>query len=70
MAICASPDFLLCVNGQFVAMELKDTGGRLTKLQEYKLGEIARCGGISIVCSPENWEATKEMLVKLNGGQK
>ena len=69
MAICASPDFLLCVRGRFVAMELKDTGGRLTKLQEYKLNEITRCHGLSLVASPENWDSIKQLLLKLDKGE-
>jgi hypothetical protein len=70
MAICGSPDYLLCVNGKFVALELKDIGGVTTQLQKYKLSEIARCRGISLIADPNNWDDVKRLLLKLDQGEK
>ena len=39
------PDIIACVNGRFVAFEVKTETGRLTKLQEVTLGRIRDAGG-------------------------
>jgi len=61
VGIRGTPDFLLCINGNFVAIELK-VEAALEHLQEYKLGLISEAGGIGIVVTPENWETTYEFL--------
>lgn len=60
------PDFLLCCNGVFVAIELKkDKRSKLTPLQEYTLEAIADCGGAAFLSYPENWEATLAAISSL-----
>ena len=39
------PDIIACVNGRFVAFEVKTKTGRLSKLQEVTLGRIRDAGG-------------------------
>ena len=39
------PDVIACVNGRFVAFEVKTKTGRLSKLQEVTLGRIRDAGG-------------------------
>ncbi len=39
------PDIIACVNGRFVAFEVKVPGGKLTKLQEIALAKIRTAGG-------------------------
>ena len=39
------PDIIACVDGQFVAFEVKTETGRLTKLQKVTLGRIRDAGG-------------------------
>ena len=39
------PDIIACVDGLFVAFEVKTETGRLTKLQEVTLGRIRDAGG-------------------------
>ena len=39
------PDIIACVNGRFVAFEVKVPGGKLTKLQEIALAKIRAAGG-------------------------
>ena len=39
------PDIIACVNGRFVAFEVKTETGRLSKLQEVTLGRIRDAGG-------------------------
>lgn len=51
------PDFLICLAGQFVAIEIKkDAKSKTSKLQDYNLSKIAEASGVSIVAYPENWE--------------
>ena len=44
-------DLLVCYEGKFIALEVKDTGKkhRVTKLQEYHLELVRKSGGISAV---------------------
>lgn len=45
-----TPDILACVNGRFVAIEVKrPSGGVLSELQKSKLKKIENSGGVSIV---------------------
>jgi hypothetical protein len=69
MAVCGIPDILMCVNGTFVAIELKkDAKSRPTKLQSHVLGLIKRAGGHATVESPESWPTTLEAIKVLAFG--
>jgi len=62
-----SPDYYLCINGYFVALEVKSEGGALTALQDYTLKKVVFRGrGISLVAYPENWDEVKDKLSKLD----
>jgi Holliday junction resolvase len=56
------PDILACVNGQFVAIELKTETGRLSKLQEYNLAKIKESGGQALVLRPSGFAAFQELI--------
>lgn len=45
------PDFLLCINGKFVAIEFKIFRYQLkvTPLQQHEMDKISRAGGITLV---------------------
>jgi len=43
------PDIIACVNGKFLAIEVKSKGGKPTKLQEYNIEQIRKSGGSAIV---------------------
>lgn len=61
-----TPDILGCVNGFFVALELKIPGGRLDKLQKYTLDKIhLEAKGIAIELRPDNLDETINFLVYL-----
>lgn len=64
-----TPDFLLCINGRFVGMELKAPGGIISALQRYNLHEIQLRGGIAIIASPLNWSEVKDVLRQLDQGE-
>jgi hypothetical protein len=64
------PDFLLCIGGLFVALELKkDAKSKPDKLQEWWLNRIEHAGGISLVANPENWDQIYEALQIYAGKQ-
>lgn len=66
ITISGTPDFLLCVSGTFVALELKkDASSKPTELQLYMLRKIRESGGIALVCFPENWDIVSHYLQKL-----
>lgn len=43
------PDIIACVGGRFVALEVKQPGGKPTRLQEITLGKVRASGGIAAV---------------------
>jgi len=56
------PDMILCANGIMIAWELKTDTGKVSKLQQYCLGEIARASGIARVVKPSNIDQAFEEL--------
>jgi hypothetical protein len=69
LSISGTPDKIGLINGRFVALELKADNGRVSKLQEFVLGMITKCGGVALVVSPSNWPETKLRLQQLDGEQ-
>jgi hypothetical protein len=62
------PDLLLCMDGLFVAIELKKSDkDDPDPLQEWNLDCIVKAGGVAITCYPENWVAVFNYLKKLAG---
>lgn len=45
------PDILACVNGKFVGIEVKRSGGRLSELQKYNIDKIRAAGGVAFVAT-------------------
>lgn len=43
------PDIICCIDGQFVAFEVKALGNSATPLQSYNIDEIRKNGGIAYV---------------------
>lgn len=66
-AIRGDPDFILCIWGRFVALELKKDGAEDARsLQEYKLKKIQKTNGISFVASPDNWAEVSQILSEMD----
>lgn len=64
-SITGSSDKIICIWGRYVAMEIKKShknADKPTKLQQYKLDQVSRCGGLALVVSPDNWEEIKNLL--------
>ena len=54
VCIRGMPDFLGCIYGRFVAIELKKDERHPDKLQSYTMDRIAQAGGITYTACPEN----------------
>lgn len=65
-AINGDPDYILCLNGFFVGLELKAEKGRVSPLQKYKLTRIKLSGGLGLVAYPSDWESIFTELEKLS----
>ena len=69
------PDIIACFRGMFVAFEVKNTNGRLSKLQEVTLGRISEAGGRAFVVRSlddvlsalESMEVVNEYSVGVSG---
>lgn len=59
-----TPDILACVNGRFVAIEVKQPGARVSPLQMAHIKLINQAGGVAFVAY--SVEETKKHLKKLN----
>lgn len=56
------PDLLCCVNGRFVAVEVKAENGRATPLQLKCIERIKESGGVALVLYPSDFEEFKELI--------
>lgn len=69
VAVCGIPDILGCVNGYFIALELKKSSAdKPTALQEWVLSKIHGAGGVAVDVNPESFEQTYEILYKIGMG--
>lgn len=64
-AVRGVPDLIGCINGKFVALELKVDKHRADPLQAHYLKKIAESGGISFLVTPENFEEVYQQLRQL-----
>lgn len=56
------PDILACVNGYFVAIEVKGENGKPTPLQVWNRDKIREAGGISVILYPDQFEDFKKFV--------
>lgn len=56
------PDILACVNGHFVAIEVKGPSGKPSDLQLYNIREITKAGGIGVILYPDQFEVFKHLV--------
>ena len=57
------PDILACINGYFVAIEVKASNGKPSELQKYHRDKIREANGISIILYPNQFEDFKYMIM-------
>ncbi len=60
-----TPDIIACVNGYFVAVEVKATNGRPSELQKYHIQQIKDAGGFGVILYPDEFEDFKKTIQKL-----
>ncbi len=67
VALRGIPDFLCCIGGHFVALELKpDDKTKPEPLQQYNLDNIKKAGGYSFKVTPSTWPGIFQELIKLS----
>jgi Holliday junction resolvase len=54
------PDIIVCYNGMFIGIEVKNEIGELSKLQEYNLKKIRESGGKTLVI--DSYDEAKNIL--------
>ena len=60
-----TPDIIACVNGRFVAVEVKAENGKPSELQLYHLEQIRKAGGHAFLLYPKDFENFKNFLENL-----
>lgn len=60
------PDILACVNGYFVAIEVKAQDGHPSALQLHHCSEIRKAGGFAFVLYPSGFDDFKQFIYGLN----
>lgn len=68
LAIRGDFDYILCVRGVFVGLELKNIGEERRALQAYKAQWVIRTGGVAICADPDNWRKVKGVLRRMDEG--
>lgn len=61
-SICGTADFVVCISGRFIWLELKAEDGTTSRIQEVKIRGVAKAGGMGVVGRPSNW---KDLLILL-----
>lgn len=59
------PDLLCCVNGKFVAIEVKAENGKTSELQDHNIATIKKAGGIAVVAKPSDFNDLKKLIEDL-----
>lgn len=69
IATRGTPDILLCVNGSFVALELKKgPKAARSETQKYNIKKITEAGGYAEFLDPDNWDAVYQKLQSIAKG--
>lgn len=56
------PDILVCCNGRFVGIEVKQESGKPSLLQKIHLKNIGLAGGIGVLAYPSGFEKLKKLI--------
>lgn len=60
------PDIVCCVNGYFLAIEVKAGTNKPTALQVREIEAIRRCNGVAVVANDENWDMVRALVQELS----
>ena len=61
------PDVLACINGHFVAVEVKAEHGTPSELQKHHVKMITDAGGYAIILYPQDWGDFKNLIRCIKG---
>lgn len=56
------PDIICCVNGYFLAVEVKAGTNKPTTLQVREIEAIRRSNGVAVVANDENWDMVRGLV--------
>ena len=59
------PDVLACVNGYFIALEIKAQRGTPSELQIYQCKEIRAAGGFAFIVYPSGYDMLRDFIYNL-----
>lgn len=60
------PDILMCLNGRFIALELKASKKAIVApLQCYEIAQIQHSVGLAFIAYPENWNEVFEEIKRI-----
>lgn len=59
------PDLLVCLNGKFLAIEVKAEKGKASDLQLHNIAQIQASGGIAMVLYPKDFDKFKSFVLQL-----
>lgn len=59
------PDIVTCVNGFFLAIEVKAGKNKPTALQVHEIEAIRRANGVAVVANEENWDMVRDLVRKM-----
>lgn len=59
------PDLLTCVNGYFLAIELKSANGKPSELQKTQINLIRNAGGLAIILYPSMFNEFTKLIQSL-----
>lgn len=58
------PDLIICLKGEFIAVELKNEEGKPSPLQLYNIDKIKQSGGQAFILRPSQFENFKREVLK------
>ncbi|BDR67226.1 hypothetical protein K144312032_14540 [Clostridium tetani] len=65
MSKAGIPDIIACVNGTFVAIEVKAPNGKPSELQKRNIRLIQECEGLAYILYPKDFEPFKKDMYEL-----
>jgi hypothetical protein len=65
-AVRGIPDVIICVDGLFVALELKVPPNTCEPLQEYNIYKIRKANGQAWECTPALWPEIYQIILDLS----
>lgn len=62
------PDILACLNGRFIAIEVKAEKGKPSALQIHHIKKIRESGGIALIAYPQDYPELAKLIQAVKDG--